>query len=288
MNSNSTKLPYIGVDIGGSHITAAHVDATTFKVIEHTLKRERVAAMDTAEVILQSWLNVLSSLIIRANGENTKIGIAMPGPFDYEKGISMMQNQEKYDALYGVNVKEILAQRLEIPETDIVFINDAEAFLRGELASGAASDKERAIGITLGTGLGSTSNGSGVTIDMNWAFRPFKDSIAEEYISTRWFLKKYKEITGEEVKNVEVLLEVAEEAVKNEIFEEFSDNLSIFLNDFIAQEQPQVVVIGGNIAKTWDHFIGLLTAKIKDKTVAIRQSEMWEDAALVGAANALA
>lgn len=288
MNSNSTKLPYIGVDIGGSHITAAHVDATTFKVIEHTLKRERVAAMDTAEVILQSWLNVLSSLIIRANGENTKIGIAMPGPFDYEKGISMMQNQEKYDALYGLNVKEILAQRLEIPETDIVFINDAEAFLRGELASGAAADKERAIGITLGTGLGSTSNGSGVTVDMNWAFRPFKDSIAEEYISTRWFLKKYKEITGKEVKNVEVLLEVAEEAVKNEIFEEFSDNLSIFLNDFIAQEQPQVVVIGGNIAKTWDHFIGLLTAKIKDKTVAIRQSEMWEDAALVGAANALA
>ena len=288
MNSSSIKLPYIGVDIGGSHITAAHVDATTFKVIENTLKRERVAAMDTLEVIIQSWLDVLSALIVRNNGESTKIGIAMPGPFDYEKGISMMQNQEKYDALYGVNVKEILAERLEIPASDIVFINDAEAFLRGELASGAAADKERAIGITLGTGLGSTSNGSGITRDMNWAFRPFKDSIAEEYISTRWFLKKYKEITGKEVKNVEVLLEVADQAVKNEIFEEFSDNLSIFLNDFIAQEQPQVVVIGGNIAKTWDHFIELLTAKIKDKTVAIRQSEMWEDAALVGAANALA
>lgn len=288
MNSSSIKLPYIGVDIGGSHITAAHVDATTFKVIENTLKRERVAAMDSLEVIIQSWLNVLSTLIIRDNGESTKIGIAMPGPFDYEKGISMMQNQEKYDALYGVNVKEILAERLDIPAADIVFINDAEAFLRGELASGAAADKERAIGITLGTGLGSTSNGSGITRDMNWAFRPFKESIAEEYISTRWFLKKYKEITGEEVKNVEVLLEVAGQAVKNEIFEEFSDNLSIFLNDFIAQEQPQVVVIGGNIAKTWDHFIDLLTAKIIDKTVAIRQSEMWEDAALVGAANALA
>lgn len=288
MNSNSTKLPYIGVDIGGSHITAAHVDANTFKVIENTMKRERVASRDSAEVILESWLNVLSSLIIRNNGENTKIGIAMPGPFDYEKGISMMQNQEKYDALYGVNVKEILAKRLEIAEEDIIFINDAEAFLRGELAAGAAADKERAIGITLGTGLGSTSNGTGVTVDMNWAFRPFKDSIAEEYISTRWFLKKYKEITGEEVKNVEILLEVADESVKREIFEEFSDNLSIFLNDFIAQEKPEVVVIGGNIAKTWDHFIGLLTAKIIDKTVVIRQSEMWEDAALVGAANALA
>lgn len=128
MNSSSIKLPYIGVDIGGSHITAAHVDATTFKVIENTLKRERVAAMDSLEVIIQSWLNVLSTLIVRDNGESTKIGIAMPGPFDYEKGISMMQNQEKYDALYGVNVKEILAERLDIPAADIVFINDAEAF----------------------------------------------------------------------------------------------------------------------------------------------------------------
>lgn len=288
MNSNPSKLPYIGVDIGGSHITAAHVDATTYKVIDSTMKRERVAAMDTAEVIIESWLNVLSKLIIRSGNESTKIGIAMPGPFDYEKGISLMKGQEKYDALYEVNVKEILAKGLEIPEEDIVFINDAEAFLRGELASGAAADVERAIGITLGTGLGSTSNGSGVTLDMNWAFRPFKDSIAEEYISTRWFLKKYKEITGTEIKNVEGLLATADPKIKEQIFEEFSENLGVFLNDFIEQEKPQVVVIGGNIAKTWDHFIIALKEKIKDKSVVIKQSEMWEDAALVGAASAWA
>lgn len=288
MNSTSSKLPYIGVDIGGSHITAAHVDATTYKVIDSTMKRERVASMDSAEVIIESWLKVLSSLIIRNNGENSKIGIAMPGPFDYEHGISLMKGMQKYDALYNLNVKEILAKRLEIPEEDIVFINDAEAFLRGELASGAAADKERAIGVTLGTGLGSTSNASGVTVDMNWAFRPFKESIAEEYISTRWFMKRYQEITGEQVKNVEEMLATAAQSVKDEIFEEFSDNLSIFLNDLIAQEQPQVVVIGGNIAKTWEHFIDALTHKINDKSVVIRQSEMWEDAALVGAASAWA
>ncbi|MNR10878.1 fructokinase [compost metagenome] len=252
------------------------------------MKRERVASMDSAEVILESWLSVLSSLIIRANGENSKIGIAMPGPFDYEHGISLMKGMQKYDALYNINVKEVLARRLEISEKDIVFINDAEAFLRGELASGAAADKDRAIGVTLGTGLGSTSNASGITVDMNWAFRPFKESIAEEYISTRWFLKRYKEITGEEVKNVEELLAKADQSVKDQIFEEFSDNLSIFLNDLIAQEQPEVVVIGGNIAKTWEHFIIALKDKITDKSIAIRQSEMWEDAALVGAASAWA
>jgi glucokinase len=240
--------------------------------------------MDDAEVILQSWVKALSALIIKSSEETITIGIAMPGPFDYEHGISLMKGMQKYDSLYGMNIREILAERLGIPGEHITFINDAEAFLRGELASGAASDFERAIGVTLGTGLGSTSNCKGETVDVNRAFVPFLDSIAEEYISTRWFLKRYKELTGSEVKNVEELLATADQSVKDELFEEFSTNLAAFLNDFIADEDPQVLVVGGNIARCWDHFIDKLQDKIVNKAVVIRQTQMWEDAALVGAA----
>lgn len=284
MKPKSSKLPFIGVDIGGSHITAAHVDCLTYKVIDSTLKRERVSSTDSAEVILQSWVNALSSLIIKSSEETITIGIAMPGPFDYEQGISLMKGMQKYDSLYGMNIREILAERLGIPGGHIIFINDAEAFLRGELASGAASDFERAIGVTLGTGLGSTSNCKGETVDVNRAFVPFLDSIAEEYISTRWFLRRYKELTGKESKNVEELLATADQEIKDELFEEFSTNLASFLNDFIADENPQVLVVGGNIARCWDHFFDKLQDKIVNKTVVIRKTEMWEDAALVGAA----
>jgi glucokinase len=284
MNTKTSKLPFIGVDIGGSHITAAHVDCSTYKVIDSSMQRLRVASMDSAEVIIQSWVDALSSLILKSSDETIRIGIAMPGPFDYQEGISLMKGMQKYDSLYGLNIRTILSEKLGIPGEHIVFINDAEAFLRGELASGAASDFERAIGITLGTGLGSTSNCNGRVTDMNLAFAPFQDSIAEEYISTRWFLKHYKELTGKEAKNVEELLATADESVKEQLFEEFSTNLAAFLNDFIADENPQVLVIGGNIAKTWDHFITKLQEKLVNKTVVIKQSEMWEDAALVGAA----
>jgi len=284
MNTKTSKLPFIGVDIGGSHITAAHVDSSTYKVIHSTMQRLRVASMDSAEVIIQSWVDALSSLIVKSSEEIIRIGIAMPGPFDYEEGISLMKGMQKYDSLYGLNIRTVLSEKLGIPGEHIVFINDAEAFLRGELASGAASDFERAIGITLGTGLGSTSNGQGRVKDMNLAFAPFLDSIAEEYISTRWFLKHYKELTGKEAKNVEELLATADDSVIEQLFEEFSTNLAAFLNDFIASENPQVLVIGGNIAKTWDHFINKLHEKLVNKTVVIKQSEMWEDAALVGAA----
>src|SRR5215217_1567067 len=238
MDTKSSKLPFIGVDIGGSHITAAHVDCKSYRVIESTLKRERVASMDSAEVILQSWVDALSPLIIKSSEATITIGIAMPGPFDYVHGISLMKGMQKYDSLYGMNIREILAGKLDIPGEHIIFINDAEAFLRGELASGAASDFERAIGVTLGTGLGSTSNCKGETVDVNRAFMPFLDSVAEEYISTRWFLKRYKELTGKEAKNVEELLATADQSIKEELFEEFSTNLASFLNDFIADEDP--------------------------------------------------
>jgi glucokinase len=283
MNQKSSKLPYIGVDIGGSHITAAHIDPISLSIIDSSMKRERVSSMDDAETIFSSWSSVLSSLIETDGQEHSKIGIAMPGPFDYDKGICLMKGQEKYDALYGMNVRTILSERLGIPGSDIIFINDAEAFLRGELASGAAAAYDKAIGITLGTGLGSTSNCNGEVVDMNLAFYPFLDSIAEEYISTRWFLKRYKELTGKEIKNVESFLSTDCLDTKAQIFDEFATNLASFLNDFIADQKPQILVIGGNIAKTWDHFIDLLKERIVDKSVVIKRTEMWEDAALVGA-----
>ena len=39
--------------------------------------------------------------------ENVKgIGFAMPGPFDYVKGICYIQGVAKYENLYGINVTE--------------------------------------------------------------------------------------------------------------------------------------------------------------------------------------
>ncbi|MGY0039079.1 hypothetical protein [Pedobacter sp. NJ-S-72] len=70
MNYNSPKLPYIGVDIGGSHITAAHVDAADLKVIKSSLIRERVASMEGADVIIKSWVDALMPLIENQGEEN--------------------------------------------------------------------------------------------------------------------------------------------------------------------------------------------------------------------------
>jgi|GEM_PF-121491 len=280
-----SSIPYIGVDIGGSHITAAYIEPSTQKVITESLKRERVPAKDAAPVIFDAWVQALAPLVEGLPADKVKIGIAMPGPFDYENGIAMFKGVKKYDSLYGLDVGKVLSETLNIERGSIIFINDAVAFLLGEMAAGAAAGVSRVIGITLGTGLGSASNGSGTVIDVNRAALPFLEQHAEEYLSTRWFLGRYHELTGMDVKNVEELIHNAEPNLKNQIFEEFATNLASFLNDFIADENPEVLVIGGNIARAWDHFIPQVEQKIINKNVRIRQTEMWEDAALVGAAS---
>lgn len=281
----TSSFPIIGVDIGGTHITAAYIDPNSYEVISGSLRRQKVQSDAAADLILNSWIETLSSLTEKIATEKIRIGIAMPGPFNYENGVALFKGVKKYDSLYGVDVKTVLMDRLNLPEASIIFMNDAVAFLRGELSAGAAVGAQKAIGITLGTGLGSSSNCTGKVVDVNRAALPFKDQHAEEYLSSRWFLGRYKELTGKEVTNVEELLKVAEPGIKVKIFDEFTVNLARFINDFIADERPETLVIGGNLARTWDHFIIQLKEQIWHKHVLIKQTKMWENAALMGSAS---
>jgi len=80
------------------------------------------------------------------------VAVAILNPFDCDRGISYMRH--KYQQLYGTDLRQGLAGRLKVDPACIHFLNDAAAFLTGELYQGAATGG-RAIGITLGTGVGS-------------------------------------------------------------------------------------------------------------------------------------
>ena len=67
-------------------------------------------------------------------------------------------------------------------------MNDASCFLKGEVFGGAAKGYNHVIGITLGTGLGSATFKNGVVYDGDLYYTPFKESTAEDYLSTRWFI----------------------------------------------------------------------------------------------------
>ena len=280
----------LGVDIGGSHVTVGIVDLQTNSILAGSKSRLDLDSKGDLESILDIWQKAIEKSGKLVGMKPNRLGISMPGPLDYEKGISLISGQDKYEALFGLNIKELLATRLDFSITQISFINDAVAFLKGEILGGSARGGKNVIGLTLGTGLGSAkslNNKEAMDADL-WKM-PFKESIAEEYISTRWFVKRYLEKTSNKVDNVKALYALAESGniPALEVFQEFGFNLGEFLQLFIAMEgEIDTVVLGGNIAKTANLFTGeVLKVLGSGSKVAIKQAILGEDAALIGAAG---
>ena len=283
-NKKADEFRYLGVDIGGSHITAAEVFPENQEINTESKVRMRVDSQGIAESILNTWTAAISTLLTDSDHSKFRIGIAMPGPFDYVNGISKIRDLHKYDALYGLDIRKELSERLAVRPENIIFRNDAEAFLQGELVFNGIQSSRNVIGVTLGTGLGSAKSIKGEVKDVSRAFQKWGEGIAEDYISTRWFLKRYEELAGAKISNVEALVREGTEELKDKIFAEFADNLGRFLNQFAQEEDADFIVIGGNIAKTRAQFIACTKNKITKPGVQVLQTTLWEDAALIGAA----
>jgi glucokinase len=277
----------LGVDVGGSHITASFVDLVNQWIISDSIFRSKVDMHGSANEILDTWVSTIRNAIGPYPANSVKIGIAMPGPFDYENGISLIKGMNKYESLYQVDILSHLSKALEIDKEKILFRNDAEAFLHGEVYCGAVKGYSKAIGITLGTGLGSAIHTDGFTADANLGISAFKDGIAEDYLSTRWFVKRYQELSDNTIKDAKTIFDtVGTDQSSDVVLDEFTTNLSNFLHSFIIREKPQAVVIGGNIAKAHALFLDVVNAKLVKLgcLVPIKVTSLWEDAAIIGAA----
>lgn len=85
-------------------------------------------AQKTAEKILYNFAAVCRKLANEADGIIRGVGMAIPGPFDYEHGISRMQGLNKYDAIYGIPLEmEIKVRVPKLKEAKFLFFHDIEA-----------------------------------------------------------------------------------------------------------------------------------------------------------------
>lgn len=278
----------VGVDIGGSHITAAVIDLEKRQIQQDTLCRQMVDSNGSLEEIISSWCVAIWKCIKAIPEQSIYIGIAMPGPFDYAKGISYIREQNKFKALYAINMKEALATRLDIRACNIQFINDAVSFLNGEKIGGVARNHDRVYGITLGTSLGSALYKAGEANDANLWCSPFKDGIAEDYFSTRWFVQQYAGKTGKKINNVRELAAIFRDEVEvNEIFSEFGENFATFFIERLQFEEPEMIVFWGNISKSFDYFYPSLQRSLKEHAISVivKKSTLNENAILLGAAS---
>ncbi|RYY22733.1 MAG: ROK family protein, partial [Chitinophagaceae bacterium] len=111
-------------------------------------------------------------------------------------------------------------------------------------------------------------------------------SIAEDFISSGWFIRRYYEATGRKVAGVKELVAGYEnEAIIRLLFVEFGKNLGTFINTFIEMQHPKLIIVGGNISNAWSLFEIEMKSQIYSHHpgIDIRKSVHGENAALIGA-----
>ncbi|MEZ0450027.1 ROK family protein [Sphingobacterium thalpophilum] len=274
----------VGVDIGGTHISACIIDTKQWNIHLENVVRNHVFSQGDAKTILHTWASTIQDIVCSAPAAIQFVGIAMPGPFDYENGISKMQGQSKYDKLYNKDIKSLLAAELNLAPTAIHFINDAAAFLQGEIFVQNLQSNNRILGITLGTGLGSAVWNQGEkAFDADLWNTPYAESIFEEYLVTRWFVRRFKELTGKDVSGLKEILENYRESDAFELIKsEYATHLFDFMAFFSKKYQSNIFVIGGNIAKALPIFIA---GREQFDAFKLYTAVLGEKAAMIGAAS---
>ncbi len=277
--------PVAALDLGGTHVSAARVDLLTRATEPGTNTRISFRPDARREDLLGAIVGAATSVAVGLE----RVGVAAPGPFDYERGVCKVMGLGKLESLYGVDLGHELRAALGAA-TRISFLNDAEAFLLGEYWAGAAREHARAVGITLGTGLGSAfladgrivATGPPVPPEGSLHLVPFRGVPVEEMISARALRTRHGADAAALAANARNGDRSALRA-----FEELGTELGEFLAPWLRAFAASCLVVGGAIANAWDLFRPALErslASVPDLELITRAANL-DDAPLLGAAR---
>lgn len=291
----------IGLDIGGTHITAAVINKTEMKVLDFSLCKESFDSNRPVYEVMNIWKKVISTSIENSKIKDiTGIAICMPGPFDYKTGICWIKDQSKYEHFYGLNIRELLLETLDFPsDFPVLFENDAVCFGKGEVFKQQENLSKKVMAVTLGTGLGacfidkgtSISSGNSVPTDGEIYNLPYRDGIAEDYVSVRGLLSHYKSLSNKDLNNGLELYNLAKNGDKQAIlvFERMGEDLAEVVIPWIKKFAADHIIIGGKIANASDLFLFSFDKVIQESglKIEISISNDNEIAALLGAVSFL-
>jgi len=282
----------IALDVGGTSVKSALV-APGGRVIGKPIITP-IESSSEAENILQTFAQIISTHLGESHSSNL-LGVAFgfPGPFDYTRGVCLIEGVEKYGAIYAVDIREALRARLELGDLPILFRNDAEAAVVGEARYGAGRDYRRLIGVTLGTGCGSAFLVDGIPVISGRSVPPngwlylelFRGLRADDVFSSRGLESRLRSagITERNVKDAAAAARAGNEAA-HQVFEAFGADFGSFLDSHAVAFAADAVLVLGRIAGAIDLFGPPLRQAL---SVPALPGERGADAALLGAADLL-
>lgn len=289
MKSNRIVL----LDVGGTFVKSS-LGIAGKGAVEGTFMSTPISSDGSAEEITEAFRNAVLCQKERAEKEGYAVEAvcaALPGPFDYEKGIFLMKH--KFSAVYGVSFREILGD-LITPETRLAFVHDVNGALLGALTVDASLREGNVGMVTLGTGLGFSYAVNGVIQKSEtgspaaglWN-APYMGGILEEYVSRRGILRLYAQqggvlAEGEDVKEVSLRARNGEEAALK-AFSLAGTHLASGAAQIISDLKIKKIIFGGQISRSFD----LMEKSLREglpEGVQVKVSSDIEGLVLVGAA----
>jgi glucokinase len=276
----------IALDVGGSSVKSGLVDSE--QQIHDTFSTP-VDSNGSAESILSTFAGIVQHYLDK-HTDIRGVGLGFPSPFDYPNGICLIQGVQKYESIYGVNIGEAIRERLNRPDLLIRFRNDAEAAIVGEALYGAGQPFRRFIGLTLGTGMGSSfiADGKRVTdvegVPEGGFLFPvlYRGIQSDEWFSTRGLLGRFEAI-GQPMPSVSEAAKAAENnpAIR-QAFEEFGADMAEFIAPFARSFGAEALILLGGIAAAYPLFGKPLEAGLP---VPVIIGALGGNAALLGASD---
>ncbi len=278
------------LDIGGTHVTGAHISDEPWQLIGAPVRVDIDGHAPAAD-ILDGMADAA-----RAGGAGSTAeawAVAMPDPFDYDRGIGRFHGVGKFESLDGVDVRAALATRLECRPDDVHFCNDADAFTVGEWLVGAGRRADRVVGLTLGTGVGSGWVDHGSVVDPGVppggrAHRLHIDGAPlEDSMSRRAIRLAYAAAAGDRDADVREIADRARagEPAAQEVLAYALRSLGRALAAPISDFGAELIVVGGSMSGSWALFEPWFREGAGDIAVPLVRTAVHRDtAALFGAA----
>ena len=313
------KKYYIGIDLGGTNISAGVVNEE-FKIISKAKTRTncpreaKLIADDMAKVALEAVSKAGISI-----DEVEWIGVGSPGIANSDTGVIEYSNNLGF---MNTPLVEMIQQTINKP---IYIENDANAAAYGEFLAGAAKGSNNAVCITLGTGVGggiivnkkiySGFNHAGAelghtVIEVDGAqcscgrkgcfeayssatglIRMTKEAMEKDKSSKMWEMAQAEEegrVTGRLAFDA---MRAGDKSAK-EVVDKYIKYLAVGLTNMINIFQPEIVCIGGGVCNEGDALL-LPVKELVAKEVYTRNSprnseiviaKLGNDAGIIGAA----
>ncbi len=290
MADTQRPVGVIALDIGGTFVKSGVVrdDGSLLGKVEQT----PIASDGTAETILATFRDIIELHVGRLAGA-ALLGIAagVPGPFDYAAGVSLMQH--KFAAINGLDLQQTLRSFVPGWDGPVRFRNDAEATVIGEARYGAGRRYRRLIGLTLGTGLGSSFivDRAPVVVGLDvpqhgevWCL-PFRGVLADDCFSIRGLTARLRQEAAASL----TITAAAEHAragdtVLHSAFSAFGAELGEFIRPYAQSFGAEALLLLGGISGAADLFARDVQ---RSAGTPVALGELGPSAGLIGAAALL-